>query len=167
MPLALLLVVFVVVPIAELYVIVEVVGEAIGAELTILLLVLDSVLGTLLLRAQGRAAWRRFLDAMRGGQIPHREILDGVLIVVGGALLITPGFLTDAVGLALLLPPTRALARRGLARTLRRRAVVGFAEAATADGPRPRPAGRPYDVEGTATEAPDDVAETGAPPPWR
>ena len=167
MPLALLLVVFVVVPIAELYVIIEVVGEAIGAELTILLLVLDSVLGTLLLRAQGRAVWRRFLAAVQGGHVPHREILDGVLVIVGGALLITPGFLTDAVGLALLVPPSRALVRRALARTLRRRAVTGFAEAATADAAGRRPGGPPHDVEGTATETPDDVPELGAPRPWR
>ena len=161
MPLAALLLLFIVVPVAELYVIVEVLAEAIGPVPTILLLILDSILGTVLLRWQGRVAWRRFLEAVQSGQVPHAEILDGALIILGGALLITPGFITDAVGLALLLPPSRALARRGLARTLRRRAVIGFEEAVPRDGARPRRGARPYDVEGTATDAPEDVARTG------
>ena len=162
MPLLGLVLVFVLVPIAELYVIIELLAEAIGPVPTILLLILDSVLGTLLLRWQGRAVWRRFLDAVRTGHVPHREILDGVLVIVGGALLITPGFITDIVGLALLVPPSRALARRGLDGWLRRRAVAGFAEATARGGGRSGRAARTYDVEGSATEAPDDGAGTGA-----
>jgi UPF0716 protein FxsA len=138
MPLLALLALFIVVPLAELYVILKV-GDAIGVLPTIALLAADSVLGSLLLRAQGRAVWRRFNEALAAGRMPHREVMDGVLVIFGGAFLITPGFLTDIVGLVLLVPPTRALVRRLLVRRLGRRVSVGVA-------------GQPYDVDGTATE---------------
>src|SRR5215213_6870273 len=109
--LPLLVLLFIAVPIAELAVIIQV-GEAIGVWWTIALLVADSVLGSLLMRAQGRAAWRRFVAATSGGRAPAREVADGVLVIFGGALLLTPGFLTDVLGLVLLIPPTRALVRR-------------------------------------------------------
>ena len=143
MPLAALVALFIVVPIAELYVILQV-GEAIGVVWTVLLLAADSVLGSLLLRSQGRAVWRRFNDALAAGRMPHREVQDGVLVIFGAAFLITPGFLTDVVGLLALLPPTRGvvrrLAMRALGRRVRRRVERG--------GPAPRR----FDVEGTATE---------------
>ncbi|MBA3262586.1 MAG: FxsA family protein [Thermoleophilaceae bacterium] len=138
MPLLALLALFIVVPLAELYVILKV-GDAIGALWTIALLAADSVLGSLLLRAQGRSVWRRFNEALAAGRMPHREVLDGVLVIFGGAFLITPGFLTDIVGLLLLVPPTRAIIRRLVARRLGRRVAVGLTS-------------EPYDVEGTATE---------------
>ena len=149
MPLLALLALFILVPLAELYVILKV-GEAIGAVWTILLLAADSVLGSLLLRAQGRSVWRRFNAALAEGKMPHREVLDGVLVIFGGAFLITPGFITDVVGLLLLLPPTRALIRRALVRRLGRRVAV----TATTGG-RMR-----YDVEGTAREEPSPWTET-------
>jgi UPF0716 protein FxsA len=136
MPLLALLALFIVVPLAELYVILKV-GDAIGALWTILLLAADSVLGSLLLRAQGRSVWGRFNETMAAGRVPHRELIDGVLIIFGGAFLITPGFLTDIVGLLLLLPPTRSVVRRLLVRRLGRRIVTTR---------------EPYDVDGTATE---------------
>jgi UPF0716 protein FxsA len=135
MPLLALIVVFIVVPLAELYVIIQV-GQAIGALPTIAILLLDSVLGSMLLRAQGRAVWRRFNEALAAGRMPHREVVDGVLVIFGGAFLITPGFITDVVGVVLLLPPTRALVRAWLARRLSRRVSVGV-------------------VDGTATERHD------------
>lgn len=143
MPLALLLVVFIVVPLAELYVILKV-GDAIGILWTVLLLAADSILGSALLRSQGRAVWMRFNQELERGRMPHREVVDGVLVIFGGAFLITPGFLTDVVGLLLLIPPTRSLVRRIVMRRLGRRfatSVVG-----------PRTAPRDYDVEGSATE---------------
>ena len=143
MPLLALLALFILVPLAELYVILKV-GDAIGAIWTILLLAADSVLGSLLLRAQGRSVWRRFNTALAEGKMPHREVIDGVLVVFGGAFLITPGFITDVVGIVLLVPPTRAVVRRLLASRLGRRLAVG----ATRRG-RMR-----YDVEGTAREDP-------------
>ena len=106
MPLLALVAVFILVPLAELYVILKV-GDAIGAIWTILLLAADSLLGSLLLRAQGRAVWLRFNTTLAEGKMPHREVLDGVLVIFGGAFLITPGFLTDIVGLSLLIPPSR------------------------------------------------------------
>ena len=142
MPLMALVVLFIVVPIAELYVIWKV-GDSIGIWLTLALLAADSLLGSLLLRAQGRSVWRRFNTALAEGKIPHREVIDGVLVIFGGAFLITPGFLTDIVGLLLLIPPTRALIRRLVVRRLGRRVVVGAAT------PRSRVS---YDVEGTARE---------------
>ena len=126
MPLLALLALFIVVPLAELYVILKV-GDAIGAVPTIALLAADSVLGWMLLRAQGRAVWRRFNETLAAGGMPHREVMDGVLVIFGGAFLITPGFLTDIVGLLLLVPPTRALVRRLLVRRLGRRVTVGVA----------------------------------------
>jgi UPF0716 protein FxsA len=144
MPLLALLALFIVVPLAELYVILKV-GDAIGAIWTILLLAADSVLGSILLRAQGRSVWRRFNAALADGMMPHREVIDGVLVVFGGAFLITPGFITDVVGLLLLVPPTRAVIRRLLVSRLGRRIAVN---AATRGRMR-------YDVEGTAREDPN------------
>jgi UPF0716 protein FxsA len=151
MPLLALIAVFILVPLAELYVILKV-GDAIGVLWTIALLAADSVLGSLLLRSQGRTVWRRFNLALAEGRMPHREVLDGVLIVFGGAFLLTPGFLTDVVGVLLLVPPTRSLIRRLVARRLGRRltvGVVGDARSGRRGGPRAEGA---YDVEGTATE---------------
>ena len=142
MPVLALVVLFIVVPIAELYVIWKV-GDSIGIWLTLALLAADSLLGSLLLRAQGRSVWRRFNTALTDGKIPHREVIDGVLVIFGGAFLITPGFLTDIVGLVLLIPPTRAVIRRLLVRRLGRRIVVG----ATTTRRR-----ADYDVDGTARE---------------
>jgi UPF0716 protein FxsA len=143
MPLLALIAVFIAVPLVELYVILKV-GDAIGVVWTILILAADSVLGSLLLRSQGRSVWRRFNDAFAAGRMPHREVIDGVLVIFGGALLITPGFVTDVVGLMLLIPPTRALVRRLAMRRLGRRVSAGVADAAERR--------RGFDVEGTATE---------------
>ena len=148
MPLLALVALFIALPLAELYVILKV-GDAIGPVWTILLLAADSVLGSLLLRAQGRTVWRRFNNAVAEGKMPHREVIDGVLVIFGGAFLITPGFITDIVGLLLLLPPTRSLIRRAVVRRLGRRVAGG---AANRFGRRPP---GDYDVEGTAREYDD------------
>jgi UPF0716 protein FxsA len=154
-----LLLLFIVVPIVELFVILQV-GQAIGVLPTIALLIADSILGSVLMRSQGRTVWRRFNVALADGRVPHREVLDGVLVIFGGALLLTPGFATDILGLLLLIPPTRALIRGVLARRLLPRLVVsglgGIRGAPSPGGFGPRP-GRPddprdADVEGSATE---------------
>jgi UPF0716 protein FxsA len=121
---ALLVIVFIVVPIAEIYVIIKV-GEAIGLIPTVILLLLDAILGSMLWRQQGRAAWIRFQRALAENRLPHKEVFDGVLIIFGGALLITPGFLTDILGAILLIPPTRAIVRAFASRTVRRRIAMG------------------------------------------
>lgn len=155
---ALLLIIFIVVPIAELYVIIEV-GGLIGVWPTLALLLADALLGSLLLRHQGRGAWRRFNEALAQRRFPGKEVADGVLIVIGGTLLLTPGFLTDIAGLLLLIPPTRAVARRLLRRfTIGRFTVMGV----PGGGPfRPgsgssRQSGRDYDFDATAEEVPTD-----------
>src|SRR3954447_22172409 len=112
LPLVLL---FIVVPIVEIYVIIQV-GQAIGALWTIALLVADSILGSMLMRSQGRSAWRRFNQAIAAGGPPAREGCDGALLIVGGAFLLAPGFITDVFGASLLAPPTRALWRRVVVR---------------------------------------------------
>src|SRR5207253_5154529 len=88
---------------------------------TILLLIADSLIGARLLAWQGRTVWRRFQDAISAGKVPHREILDGVMVVVGGTLLLTPGFITDVAGMLLLLPPSRSVIRRWTVRSIQRR----------------------------------------------
>jgi UPF0716 protein FxsA len=147
MPLLLILL-FIAVPIAELAVIIQV-GQAIGVWWTIAILVADSILGSMLMRSQGRAVWRRFNATLQSGRAPAREVADGVLVIFGGALLLTPGFLTDVLGLLFLLPPTRALIRRLFLRQAMRRITVTMAA-----GPRPPrgPVRREDDVEGTAVD---------------
>jgi UPF0716 protein FxsA len=139
----LLILLFILVPIAELAVIIQV-GQAIGVWWTIGLLLADSILGSWLMRHQGRVAWRRFNEALQAGRVPGREVLDGALVIFGGALLLTPGFITDVLGLVLLVPPSRVLVRRVLARRLANRVVVSGGRA-----PRPR---SEFDVEGTAVD---------------
>jgi UPF0716 protein FxsA len=142
LPLVLL---FIAVPIVEIYVIIQV-GQAIGALWTILILVADSILGSVLMRAQGRASWRRFNEAVAVGRVPGREVIDGALVIFGGALLLTPGFVTDIFGLCFLLPPTRAVIRGLLLRRF-----VGRFRVARPGGSRP-PRGTGFDVDGTASE---------------
>lgn len=117
---ALLFLAFIVVPIVEITVIGQV-QQALGWPITITILVLDSLIGAYLVRRQGALAWRRFRDALSQARMPTTEAADGALIVFGGALMLTPGFVTDIVGLACVLPPTR----RVLNRMLRDRVQVG------------------------------------------
>jgi UPF0716 protein FxsA len=176
----LLVALFIVVPLVELYVIIQV-GGAIGVLPTIAILLVDSILGSLLLRSQGRAAWQRFQAALAERRPPAREVFDGAMIIVGGTLLLTPGFITDIFGLVLLIPPTRALVRRALTAFARRRGAArvafwGFGQydrrrgerwsangrASGSFGPGPTPGdrqpggARPYDVEGSGHEVVDE-----------
>jgi UPF0716 protein FxsA len=136
------------------------VGQLIGVVPTLILLLADAILGSMLLKHEGRSAWRRFNEALAARRFPGREVADGALIIVGGTLLLTPGFITDIFGLFFLLPPTRAISRRVLKRlTIGRFAVVGvsgggfglFGPPNGGAGSRPS---RDYDVEGTAEEVP-------------
>jgi UPF0716 protein FxsA len=165
MPLV-LLILFVVVPIAELYVIVQIAGE-IGILPTLALLVIDSIVGTMLMKSQGRLAWRRFNDATAAGRIPAREVADGALIILGGAFLLTPGFLTDIIGFLLLIPPTRALFRKTVIGLFAKRNPITFvgvkaaphAERAWNERAARRRAPNGDYVEGTASEVDDEPAE--------
>jgi UPF0716 protein FxsA len=149
---ALLVALFIVVPIVELYVIIQI-GGLIGVLPTLALLLADALLGSLLLRHQGRGAWRRFNQAIAERRFPGREVADGVMIAVGGTLLLTPGFVTDLFGLLLLIPPTRAIARRLLrGYAARRFVVVGTGQPPSAGGR----SGRDYDFDATAEEIDSD-----------
>ena len=114
-----LVVLFIVIPLIELFVILQV-GGWIGALPTIGLVLLTGFLGAALANSQGRAVWRRFNEVLAAGRMPGREIFDGAMVIFGGALLLTPGFLTDIVGILFLLPPSRALFRRLMADRVRR-----------------------------------------------
>jgi UPF0716 protein FxsA len=129
---------------AELFVAIKV-ADAIGVLATVVLLLLSWPIGSWALRSRGRAAWRRLGEAVAAGRSPGREVLDGALVLLGGVLLIVPGFISDALGALALLRPTRSLMRRALARNLQSRFVV---QATRFTG-----GSRPYDVDSTATDA--------------
>ena len=165
--LPLLFLAFVLLPIAELWLIIEI-GGAIGVAPTLALLIIDSLIGAALARSQSRAAWERFNLALAEGRIPAKEVFNGAMIILGGALLLTPGFITDVFGLLLLIPPTRAAIRAFLTRLAGRRGAVAFRVASFGNdrfrGGRPgqpRP-GRSYDYEGSASEVKEPQAELGS-----
>lgn len=118
-----LLLAFVIVPIVELYVIVQV-GQTIGVLETIALVVFMSVAGAWLMKREGIRAWNAFVGATQERRIPAKEVADGALVLFGGALLLTPGFVTDVLGLVLILPPTRALLRGTLTGFVAKRFVA-------------------------------------------
>ena len=102
--------------IIELTVLVAV-GHAIGVLATIGLLILASLVGAALLRREGARTLRAFIEAVRTRRPPHRELVDGMLIAAAGVLIVLPGFVSDALGLLLLVPPTRALVRKRMLRS--------------------------------------------------
>ena len=130
-------------PVAELIVIIKV-AEAIGVLLTLALLLVGWPLGAWAIRSQGRAVLRRMAVAVNEGRVPGREVLDGALVLLGGTLLMIPGFISDAVGLVLLLPPARIPLRRLLARNMRSSFVTSTVRFTTR--------GRVYDVDSTASD---------------
>ena len=135
-------------PVAEVYVAIQVAG-AIGWLLTILLLIAGWPAGSWALRRQGRAAWTRFQADVAARRPPARSVLDGVMVLMGGLLLLVPGFISDALGILLLLPPTRSLVRGVAMRRVQSRLIYR----APRFGRRKRAPGAPrYDVDSTATD---------------
>jgi len=128
-----LFVAFIIVPLVEIYVLIQV-GQVIGPWWTILLLILDSLFGTWLIRREGARAWLALRVALESGRMPARELADGALILVGGTLMLTPGFVTDAFGILLILPFTRPAARRMLTQLVSKRLLAGYT---TRPGPGP------------------------------
>lgn len=110
-------------PLAEIFVLIQV-GQVIGVWWTILLLVADSIFGSWLIRREGGRAWRALREALDSGRMPAKELADGALILVGGTLMLSPGFVTDALGIVLILPFTRPVARRALTGIVARKLVV-------------------------------------------
>ena len=143
----------------ELWVIVQV-ADRLGIVSTLGLLLLVSIVGAWLLKRQGLATWRRLQATVRRSEMPHSELIDGALILLGGALLLTPGFITDALGFVLVLPPTRSATRGVVSRWLARRARRRFgAPVVVTRIRRTRPARSP------APDAPDRTRGWLPPPP--
>lgn len=169
MPVALVLA-FILVPLAELYVIAQV-GHVLGLPLTLAVLLVMSVVGAWLMKREGRRTWRALRLSMGSGQLPTRELADAALVLVGGVLLLTPGFLSDVLGLFFVLPPTRAVARRLLTRFAVRRAFgrVGPPSAGSSRSSGraggfqrsgPHPAARGVVIEGTVVPDPGGSEST-------
>jgi UPF0716 protein FxsA len=125
-----LIVLFIAVPLTELMLLIWVGGE-IGTLATIGIVVFTGILGASLARSEGLATWQRFQTRLATGKLPHEDLVDGLLILIAGAVLLTPGFLTDVAGFLLLVPAARAVVRRSITRRLMRRVVVATT------GPRP------------------------------
>ena len=140
----------VVVPLAELYVIVNV-GSSIGVLPTVVLLLAISMIGSAIVKYEGLRVWTRFMSQVRSGAVPEREIIEGACILAAGVFLLAPGFVSDVVGIILLLPPTRALAVRIVSRRLGRSTRV---IRATYDG-------RIVDVTDIRDASPDDSSSNG------
>lgn len=115
---------FVVVPVIEIYLLIQV-GQAIGPWWTILLLIAAGFAGSYLVKREGGRAWRALQQALAEHRMPARELADGALILIGGTLLLTPGFLSDVVGAFAILPVTRPIARRLLTRVITRKLAAG------------------------------------------
>ncbi len=146
----LLAMVFLGVPIAELYLIVQVAG-GLGIPETILLLITISVAGAWLARVAGLSVLNRLQRTVQAGKVPSAELVDGALVLFAGALMITPGFLSDALAILLLLPPTRAVARSVVLRRIRAGGGLSrFVTSVPGGGRRPDPTapGDVWDVEG-------------------
>lgn len=112
-----LLILFITVPVIELMLFMML-GDKLGLPRTIFIIVVTAVIGASLTKSQGARALVNFQNAVTMGKMPHKEMIDGLLILIAGAVLLTPGFLTDTVGFLLLLPPTRAIVRAALTQKL-------------------------------------------------
>lgn len=169
----LLIAALIVVPMVEIFVIIQV-GQLIGPWWTIALLIFSSALGAVMMKREGSRAWERFRSALDRGKVPAQETADGGLVIFGGALLLTPGFVTDLFGLTMLTPGTRDLVRRFMVARAVDFGLAGMGRPATwgVRGVRWGTRGyrysqrradtREFDVEGTATEI---VEPAGSLPP--
>ena len=141
---------FLVIPIAEIYLIVQVAG-GLGIPETILLLIAISFVGAWLARVAGLSVLNRLQRTVRAGKVPSAELVDGALVLFAGALMITPGFLSDALAILLLLPPSRAVIRQVVLRRIRAGGglsrFVGTVPTG-GRGQRPSAAGDVWDVDG-------------------
>lgn len=159
---------FLIVPVVDLALLVAV-GDRVGFWPTVAVVVLTALLGSWLAKREGLAAWQRVQGQIASGGVPGQALIDGLLILVAGTLLLTPGFLTDIVGILGLFPPTRAVVRRALRARFERAVregsvrVVGggfgggpFAGGGSAGGPAGAPPRRPIEDA--------DVVDDGAPP---
>ncbi|MEU5882922.1 FxsA family protein [Spirillospora sp. NPDC047279] len=149
---------FLVMPILEIYVIIQV-GQVIGAWWTVLLLIVESLLGGWIVRREGRRAWRALQETFGRGQVPDRELADAALVLVGGVLLLTPGFVTDIFGFMFVLPFTRPAVRRLLTAWAARRVKI----AQTRVGPMFPPGAGAFDPFGDPMGRGDRPSEPHGP----
>jgi UPF0716 protein FxsA len=142
----LFLALLIVVPMVEIYVIIQV-GHAIGAVDTLGLLILLSVFGAWLTKYAGFVVLSRLRAQLDAGRTPTRELIDGVLVLAAGVLIVIPGFVTDAIGLLVLFPPTRAILRAYLRRRFELRVLGGPGRPGGPQGPYgPGPGGDIIDI---------------------
>lgn len=121
-----LLILFVVVPLADCWLLFKMFQAGLGLEGTLVLVIATGMLGAALAKHQGLTAWRRVHEQLGRGELPGEALLDGILILLAATVLITPGVMTDLLGLALLVPPLRGIFRRPLLNWLKRRATVSI-----------------------------------------
>ena len=158
-----------IVPVVEIAAIIAV-GRVIGGWQTLLLLVLESLLGAWIVKREGARSWLALQEALRSGRMPSRQLADAALVLIGGTLLLTPGFLTDIVGFFFILPLTRPITRAWLEAAVARRLLgpmgewpgPGAAAGAGPSGRPPRPPRRPDVVEGEVVEG--HVVDPDGPP---
>lgn len=129
-----LLLLFIIIPVIELYLFIKI-GDAIGVLATFSIIIITAVLGASLARQQGRLALMKFQEAAAAGRMPHEEVMDGIMILIAAVVLVTPGFFTDAIGFALLIPPVRTFARKFIGGYLKNHIRVIPTGATTAESP--------------------------------
>ena len=157
MPLGWFALALLVTPVIEIAVIIQV-GQQIGVWWTVALLLVESALGAWLVRREGARAWRALNLGFQTGRLPTGELADAALVLIGGTLLLTPGFVTDVVGFCFVLPFTRPVARRALQAFLARRAVT-FVQTRVARSPGGPPSGGPPGADRDSRVVPGEVVE--------
>ena len=149
-----------IVPIVEIAAIIAV-GRVIGGWQTLILLVLESMLGAWIVKREGARTWLALQEALSSGRMPSRQLADAALVLIGGTLLLTPGFVTDFVGFFFILPFTRPITRAWLEAVVARRLLGPMGEWPGAGGGAPPRRSRPDVVEGEVVEGrvvdPDDT----------
>ncbi|KRF17200.1 exlusion protein FxsA [Nocardioides sp. Soil797] len=157
-PVWLLAILFLGIPLLELYVLIQV-GQVIGVGWTILLLIADSIFGGWLIKHEGARAFRALNTALASGRMPAKELADGILILAGGILMLSPGFVLDVVGLVLILPFTRPVARKALSSFIAARMISTLpfggqpgGQPGAGNDNRPRPGSQGTVVEGEVVD---------------
>lgn len=161
-----LLILFVVVPIIEIYFLIQV-GGAIGVLPTILLVIATAFLGTALLRQQGMSTMRRYQENVQQGKMPAKELLEGLALLIGGVLLLTPGFFTDAIGFSLLIPITRQGMIKWILSKVNFQMMGASSHSYHQQGQGPRPSGDGNVYEGEYSSPKDESSDSDRFPPNR
>lgn len=127
---------FLIVPLIELFLFL-VIGQRIGIAATFAMVLLTGILGAALAKSQGLRTLNKYRESIAQGRLPHDALIDGLLILIAGALLLTPGFLTDSIGFFLLVPQSRAFVRERIEESLRKRFTTASTRPATTKSAAP------------------------------